>query len=159
MTEMGSVMPSMDSFLAWEEVDSYRIKQPFNEGMRKIRQEGIMKWERFSGTIISIPSEHHELLALFFHVVTDKDHLENKPVILRLHGTLGNLLDETEHHLPAVFAQAGYSSMTVNTVLANLGLFFEFGIFDKAIPQIDVAYDFLKSSATMHTAARPMRPL
>ncbi|MEJ2718816.1 MAG: alpha/beta hydrolase [Deltaproteobacteria bacterium] len=105
-----------------------------------------MKVERYSGTILSIPTEHHALLALFHHIVTDKEHLENKPVLLRLHGTLGNLLDDTEHFLPPLLADAGYSSMTVNTLLANLGLFFGFGIFEKVIPQIDAACDFLRRS-------------
>ncbi|MFC1834799.1 hypothetical protein ACFL2Q_08710 [Thermodesulfobacteriota bacterium] len=105
-----------------------------------------MKAERFSGTIVSIPSDQHELLALFYNVQTDDHHLEHRPVILRLHGLLGNLLDDTEHYLPAVLADAGYSSMTLNTLMANLGLFFGFGIFDKVIPQIDAAYAFLKRS-------------
>lgn len=105
-----------------------------------------MKVERYSGTILSIPTDHHDLLALFHHIVTHQDHLENKPVLLRLHGTLGNLLDDTEHFLPPKLAVAGYSSMTVNTLLANLGLFFGFGIFERVIPQIDAACDFLRRS-------------
>ena len=105
-----------------------------------------MKAERFSGSIISIPAGEHELLALFYHVVTLKDHLENKPILLRLHGLLGSLLDETEHDLPLVLANAGYSSMTLNTLLANVGLFFGFGVFDRVIPQIDAAVDFLRRS-------------
>lgn len=100
--------------------------------------------ERCSGTIISIPFHHHKIDALFYHIVTHKEHLEEKPVILRLHGTLGNLLDETEHELPSVLATEGYSSLTMNTLLANLGLFFGFGIFDATIPQIDKACEFLR---------------
>lgn len=103
-----------------------------------------MDVEYSSGTIISIPSGHHKIDALFCHIVTHKEHLDNKPVILRLHGILGNLLDETEHFLPAVLAQYGYSSMTMNTLLANLGLFFGFGIFDDAMAQIDAACHFLR---------------
>ena len=98
--------------------------------------------ERCSGTIISFPFDHHKIDALFYHIVTHKKHLEEKPVILRLHGTLGNLLDETEHELPSVLATEGYSSLTMNTLLANLGLFFGFGIFDDTIPQIDRACEF-----------------
>ena len=59
-----------------------------------------MKVERLSGTIISIPWDDHQLLAFFHNVVTHEKHLVNKPVILRLHGALGNLLDESEHDLP-----------------------------------------------------------
>jgi pimeloyl-ACP methyl ester carboxylesterase len=109
-------------------------------------EQSVMNVERYSGTILSIPAEHHELLALFHHIVTDEDHLKEKPVLLRLHGTLGNLLDDTEHFLPPILAAAGYSSMTLNTLLANLGLFFGFGIFERVIPQIDAACDFLRRS-------------
>lgn len=97
-----------------------------------------------SGTIISIPSVHHKIDALFCHIVTDKEHVQNKPVILRLHGILGNLLDETEHFLPTILAKHGYSSITMNTLLANLGLFFGFGIFDNAMAQIDAVCHFLR---------------
>ena len=102
-----------------------------------------MDVERCSGTIISIPFDHHQIDALFYHIVTHKAHLKEKPVILRLHGTLGNLLDETEHELPSVLADEGYSSLTMNTLLANLGLFFGFGLFDDTMPQIDKACEFL----------------
>ena len=105
-----------------------------------------MKVERLSGTILSIPWDNHELLALFYNVVTHKEHLVNKPVILRLHGALGNLLDETEHYLPSELAGGGYSSLTMNTLLGNVSLFFGFGIFEKVIPQIDAAYAFLRRS-------------
>ena len=100
--------------------------------------------ERCSGTIISIPFDHHKIHALFYHIVTHKKHLEETPVILRLHGTLGNMLDETEHELPSVLATEGYSSLTMNTLLANLGLFFGFGIFDDTMDQIDKACEFLQ---------------
>ncbi|MFQ5931120.1 MAG: hypothetical protein ACE5MM_01800 [Nitrospiraceae bacterium] len=103
-----------------------------------------MTIEHCSGTVISIPSGHHKIDALFWHIVTHKEHLHNKPVILRLHGILGNLLDETEHFLPAILAQHGYSSITMNTLLANLGLFFGFGIFDDVMAQIDAVCHFLR---------------
>ena len=103
-----------------------------------------MKVERCSGTIISIPFHQHKVDALFHHVVSREEHVREKPVILRLHGLLGNLLDDTEHDLPQCLAQAGYSSLTINTLLANLGLFFGFGIFDNTMPQIDAACDYLR---------------
>ncbi len=105
-----------------------------------------MDIEYSSGTIISIPSGHHQIDALFCHIVSDKAHFQNKPAILRLHGILGNLLDETEHFLPGILAQHGYSSMTINTFLANLGLFFGFGIFDDAMAQIDAVRHFLRQA-------------
>jgi dienelactone hydrolase len=103
-----------------------------------------MDIEYCSGTIIPIPVQHHKVDAVFRHIVTHKEHVENKPVLIRLHGMLGNLLDETEHYRPHILAQEGYSSLTMNTVLANLGLFYGFGIFDDVMPQIDAACDFLR---------------
>ncbi len=105
-----------------------------------------MDVEKCSGTIITIPFDHHKIDALFYHIVTHKEHLEEKPVILRLHGILGNLLDETEHELPSVLAAEGYSSLNMNTLLANLGLFFGFGIFDDTVSQIDSACEFFSKA-------------
>ena len=110
----------------------------------EISKEWFMYVERCSGTIISIPFDHHKIDALLYGGATHKKHQEEKPVILGLHGTLGNLLDETEHELPSVLAVEGYSSLTMNTLLANLGLFFGFGIFDDTMPQIDKACEFLR---------------
>ena len=103
-----------------------------------------MEAEHSSGTIVSFPFQEHKIDAFFYHLVTQRDHVEQKPVILRLHGILGNLLDETEHFLPGMLASAGYSSLTMNTLLANLGLFFGFGVFDDAMAQIDAGCQFLR---------------
>jgi len=103
-----------------------------------------MTIEHSSGTIISIPFDHHKIDVIFRHLVTHKEHLENKPIVIRLHGIIGNLLDETEYFLPAFLARQGYSSITMNTLLANLGLFYGFGIFDDVIPQIDAVFDFVR---------------
>ena len=103
-----------------------------------------MDTEGSSGTTITIPYKGHKIDALFYHIVTNREHVTNKPVILRLHGLLGNLLDETEHDLPQILAKHGYSSITMNTVLANLGLFFGFGVFEDVMPQIDAACDYLR---------------
>ncbi len=103
-----------------------------------------MDVERCSGSIITIPFGRHNIDALYHHLVTHQEHVERTPIVLRLHGILGNLLDETEHALPLLLARQGYSSVTINTVLANLGLFFGFGVFDDAMPQIDAACDFLR---------------
>ncbi|UCE62566.1 MAG: alpha/beta hydrolase [Nitrospirota bacterium] len=105
-----------------------------------------MDVELSSGRIISFPFKHHKIDALYYHSPTHAEHVKNKPVILRLHGILGNLLDETEHLLPHLLAQHDYSSLTMNTLLANLGLFFGFGIFEDTMPQIDAAYYFLKEA-------------
>jgi pimeloyl-ACP methyl ester carboxylesterase len=100
--------------------------------------------EEYPGTIISIPFNSHKIDALHYHIDTHSNHREHKPVIVRLHGILGNLLDETEHYLPSRLADKDFSSVTMNTLLANLGLFFGFGIFDDAIPQIDAVCDYLR---------------
>lgn len=103
-----------------------------------------MQVERCPGTIISIPFNHHKIDALFYHPDAGAEQPEEKHVILRLHGTLGNLLDETEHELPSILAAEGHCSLTMNTLLANLGLFFGFGIFDSIMPQIDKTCEFLR---------------
>lgn len=99
-----------------------------------------MNVECSAGTVVSFPFDQHKVDGLFYHSV---DHRRDV-AILRLHGILGNLLDETEHLLPALLASAGYSSLTMNTLLANLGLFFGFGIFDDTIKQIDAGCQFLR---------------
>lgn len=109
-----------------------------------------MEVERCSGSIIRIPNSRHNLDALYYHLLPHHEDVEHRPIILRLHGILGNLLDETEHALPQLLAQEGYSSVTINTLLANLGLFFGFGIFDDAMPQIDAACDFLRNLGYRH---------
>ncbi len=103
-----------------------------------------MDVEQCSGSIITIPFGHHKIDALYYFPLTHEGPAEKTLCILRLHGILGNLLDETEHALPHHLAKEGYSSLTMNTLLANLGLFFGFGIFDDAMPQIDAACDFLR---------------
>lgn len=107
-------------------------------------KESIMFAERCPGTIIPIPFDQHEIDAFFYGATSLERHLEERPVILRLHGTLGNLLDETEHEFPSILAAEGFPSLTINTILANLGLFFGFGIYDDTMPQIDKACDFLR---------------
>jgi pimeloyl-ACP methyl ester carboxylesterase len=103
------------------------------------------KIEEYPGSIISIPFNSHKIDALHYHIDTHSNHREHKPVIVRLHGILGNLLDETEHYLPSILADNDFSSVTMNTLLANLGLFFGFGIFDDAIPQIDAVCEYLRN--------------
>src|SRR5262245_43831300 len=109
-----------------------------------------MDVEDSSGTVVSFAFDQHKVDALLYHRVIDRAHAEQRPAILRLHGILGNLLDETEHDLPAVLAAAGYSSLTMNTVLANLGLFFGFGLFDDAMAQIAAGCQFLRQLGFKH---------
>jgi len=69
-----------------------REREPF-EG------EG-MDVEQCSGSIITIPFGRHKIDALYYFPLTHEGPVEKKLCILRLHGILGNLLDETEHALP-----------------------------------------------------------
>ena len=105
-----------------------------------------MNVERCSGTVVTIPFGKHKIDGLFYHIRPAEKHPESRPVILRIHGVMGNLLDDSQHHLPHIFASEGYSSLTMNNFLSNLGVMFGFGLFDKTIPQIDRACDFLRES-------------
>ena len=104
----------------------------------------MIQVDHHSGTIRSIPFGQHQIDTLLFHIEGDEVHRANKPVIVRLHGILGNLLDETEHFLPVELALRGYSSVNMNTLLANLGLFYGFGLVERVIPQIDSVCEFLR---------------
>jgi pimeloyl-ACP methyl ester carboxylesterase len=103
-----------------------------------------MEVERYAATLVAIPWRKHTIDAVLHHPTDRVEGAEEAPVVLRLHGLLGNLLDETEHFLPRRLADAGYPSLTVNTLLANLGVFFGFGIFTDSMEQIAAACDFLK---------------
>lgn len=100
--------------------------------------------DHHSGTIKSIALGKHQIDVLLYHTDVDEAHRADKAVIVRLHGILGNLLDETEHFLPVELALRGYSSINMNTLFANLGLFYGFGVVEQVIPQIDSVCDFLR---------------
>src|SRR5438046_676335 len=105
-----------------------------------------MDVEYCTGTVVSVPVGDHKIDALFRQAAGGELHRQDSPVVLRLHGVLGNLLDETEHFLPTALADRGYASITINTALANLGLFYGFGVFDDVIPQIDAVCDYLRAA-------------
>ncbi|NIO10556.1 MAG: hypothetical protein GTO40_22130, partial [Deltaproteobacteria bacterium] len=105
-----------------------------------------MQIEQCSGSIISIPFGKHKIDALYYFPSSGGGMVKKDLCILRLHGILGNLLDETEHELPHQLAQEGYASLTMNTLLANLGLYFGFGIFENVMPQIETACAFLRTA-------------
>lgn len=104
----------------------------------------MIQLEEDTGTLACIACGEHEIDALHYHADVEEANRSGRPVILRLHGVLGNLLDETEHFLPAELARRGYASLNMNTLLANLGLFYGFGIFDDVIPQIDTVRAHLR---------------
>ena len=99
-----------------------------------------MSIERFPATLVAIPCRGHTIDGALWAPAGG----EQAPAVLRLHGLLGNLLDETEHFLPRRLAEAGYASLTINTALANLGLFFGFGRFADSLVQIRAACEFLE---------------
>jgi len=105
-----------------------------------------MDVEYCAGTVVCIELGNHKIDALFRPAADPGLHRQDTPVVLRLHGVLGNLLDETEHFLPQALAGRGYASITMNTALANLGLFYGFGVFDDVIPQIEAVCDYLRAA-------------
>jgi len=105
-----------------------------------------MDVEYCAGTVVCIQLGEHRIDALFCPAADPRLHRQDMPVVLRLHGVLGNLLDETEHFLPKALAERGYASITMNTALANLGLFYGFGVFDDVIPQIEAVCDYLRAA-------------
>jgi pimeloyl-ACP methyl ester carboxylesterase len=94
--------------------------------------------------LISIPFNDGKMDALFYHSATDEGQSEKEPIIIHVHGFLGNFLEGSQRFLPPILAKVGYSSLAINTRMANFGLFFGFGILDDTVPQIDTAIVFLK---------------
>src|ERR1700758_2798804 len=94
--------------------------------------------------LISIPFNDGKIDALFYHSTTDKWQSEKEPIIIHVHGFLGNFLEGSQRFLPPILVKTGYSSLSINTRMANFGLFFGFGILDDTVPQIDTAIVFLK---------------
>jgi pimeloyl-ACP methyl ester carboxylesterase len=101
--------------------------------------------EHCADEVVSVPFGQHKIDALFRAAVSPTPS-QNSLVVLRLHGILGNLLDETEHFLPMALAERGYASISVNAALANLGLFYGFGVIDDVIPQIAAVCNYLQAT-------------
>ncbi|MFQ5787908.1 MAG: alpha/beta hydrolase family protein [Thermodesulfobacteriota bacterium] len=93
--------------------------------------------------LISIPFEEGKIDALFYYADKGESQSEKEPVIIHVHGFLGNFLDGSQRFLPPLLAKAGYSSLSINTRLANFGLFFGYGLLDDTLPQIDRTIEFL----------------
>ncbi len=94
--------------------------------------------------LISIPFGKSKIDALFYHTTAQSDQSEKEPIVIHVHGFLGNFLDGSQRFLPPILAKAGYSSLAINTRMANFSLFFGFGILEDTVPQIDTAIVFLK---------------
>ncbi len=94
--------------------------------------------------LVSIPSGDGKIDALYYHSTVRDDRLPEKDTaIVHVHGFLGNFLDGSQRFLPPILAEGGYSSLAINTRMANFGLFFGYGIIDDVMPQIDSAVDYL----------------
>lgn len=94
--------------------------------------------------LISIPFGHSKIDALFYRSLLRSGPVK-EPVIIHIHGFLGNFLEGSQRYLPPILAEAGYSSLSINTRMATFGLFFGYGIIDDTIPQIDTAIVYLKN--------------
>jgi pimeloyl-ACP methyl ester carboxylesterase len=95
--------------------------------------------------LLSIPFGQSKIDALFYRSLSRPGGQAKEPVIIHIHGFLGNFLDGSQRYLPPILAEAGYSSLSINTRMATFGLFFGYGIIDDTIPQIDTAIVYLKN--------------
>lgn len=95
--------------------------------------------------LLAIPFGNSKINALFYRSLSKENDTVREPVVIHVHGFLGNFLDGSQRFLPPILAQAGYSSLAINTRMANFGLFFGYGIIDETIPQIDTAINYLKN--------------
>lgn len=94
--------------------------------------------------LLAIPFGNTKIDALFYRSLSKNDDPEREPVVIHVHGFLGNFLDGSQRFLPPILAKSGYSSLAINTRMANFGLFFGYGIIDETIPQIDTVINYLK---------------
>jgi len=94
--------------------------------------------------LLAIPFGDSKIDALYYKANRAKNDVVSKTAIIHVHGFLGNFLDGSQRFLPPLLAKSGYTSLSINTRLANFGLFFGYGILDDTLPQIDRAAEFLK---------------
>jgi len=94
--------------------------------------------------LISIPIGKSKVNALLYKSLHSKDNGKKEPIIIHVHGFLGNFLDGSQRFLPPILAEAGYSSIAINTRMANFGLFFGYGLLEDTIPQIDGVVKYLE---------------
>jgi pimeloyl-ACP methyl ester carboxylesterase len=95
--------------------------------------------------LLSIPFSDSKIDAIYFKSLLRKNKNVKEPVVIHVHGFLGNFLDGSQRFLPPILARAGYSSLSINTRMATFGLFFGYGIIDETVPQIDTVISFLKN--------------
>ena len=83
--------------------------------------------------LISIPVGKSKVNALFYKTLKHNSSKTKEPIVIHVHGFLGNFLDGSQRFLPPILAKSGYSSIAVNTRMANFGLFFGYGILEDTI--------------------------
>jgi len=74
-----------------------------------------------------------------------EDALRRIPVIINIHGVLGNFLARgTPKIFPSVMLERGYSTLSINTRMAFLGQIAGTGIFHKAADDVECSVEVLK---------------
>ena len=75
--------------------------------------------------LVSIPFGKSKIDGLYYNsTIQEEDNINNDTAIIHVHGFLGNFLDGSQRFLPPILAEGGYSSIAINTRMANFGLFF-----------------------------------
>ncbi len=94
--------------------------------------------------LVSIPFKQSKIDGLFYHQDPGEKGVDyTGPIVIHVHGFLGNFLDGSQRFLPPILAESGYSSLAINTRMANFGLFFGYGLLDDTIPQIHRVVEYL----------------
>ncbi|NIP32019.1 MAG: alpha/beta fold hydrolase [Candidatus Dadabacteria bacterium] len=93
--------------------------------------------------LISIPVGKSKVNALYYKAINNEPE-KRETILIHVHGFMGNFLDGSQRFLPPILAKNGYSSIAINTRMANFGLFFGYGILDDTVPQIDGVIKYLQ---------------
>lgn len=74
----------------------------------------------------------------------NEEDLYETPIVIQVHGVLGNFLARgTPRLLPPALLERGYSSFVINTRMAFLGQIMGEGIFNDAIYDVEASIDYL----------------
>lgn len=93
--------------------------------------------------LVSIPFGKSKIDGLYYNsTIGGKGSVESRTIVVHVHGFLGNFLDGSQRFLPPILAEGGFSSLAINTRMANFGLFFGYGILNDTIPQIDRVVEY-----------------
>lgn len=93
--------------------------------------------------LVTIPFGKSKIDGIYYHsTFKEGDRTDGDTIVIHVHGFLGNFLDGSQRFLPPILAEGGYSSLAINTRMANFGLFFGYGILNDTIPQIDRVVEY-----------------